>query len=408
MPAVSQPYTPVQLVENARALVPLLREHADEIDELGVLPRSVVTAMDAAGMFSIGIPGSHGGPAPVPVRQRTEVLMELGRGTAAAPWAVWADLPTSEYLHHFGEQTVAEVLATEHVGPLTGGSAFNLGTAVGIGTPTDGGMLLRGSWTFCSNARLAAWIFVGFTWTDESGAEQNSVALVPRKDFRVSDNWNVTAMQGSGSNSVYIEEDVFVPEYRIKPFMSGTEEEGLRVGATIMLDFAAITVGLALAALEVFTEKVAKRAPWGMPYAKMSEMPVVQSLVGRATTRINVGRTTLLADAQRVDDHLDSALVTTCGYDCIHIAHEMREVAEELRNVMGTSALSVGDPLGRCARDATALCLHGAVRQWSQESHGRLILGVEPPGEMSLSTLLGPGSLPKHTELIETDPRTRW
>jgi alkylation response protein AidB-like acyl-CoA dehydrogenase len=40
------------------------------------------------------------------------------------------------------------------------------------------------------------------------------MALVPKKDFRIVDNWHVTGLCGTGSKEVYVE-DSFVPDHRI-------------------------------------------------------------------------------------------------------------------------------------------------------------------------------------------------
>ncbi|HWI22338.1 MAG TPA: acyl-CoA dehydrogenase family protein [Baekduia sp.] len=406
------PNSMTSVVDEARGLVGLLRERGSEIDELGVLPREVVQAMDDAGMYRIGIPESAGGLGPVSISDRTETFLELGRGNASAAWSVWADLPTTEFIHQFGAEMADELYGTEHVGPLTGGSAFNLAQSVGVGQQVDGGYRLKGSWRFCSNSRLAAWVFLGFDWTDEKGDTKRSVALVPRADFSVADNWNVTAMRGTGSNSVFIKDYVYVPGHRVKSLeTAGTEAENNRLGLTIMLDVAAMLVGMALGAKETFVEAASKRAPWGQPYPTMSHMPFVQTALGRASSRINVARLALMSHARNADelgDGLGSEAVTTAGYDSIQIAHDMREVAEELRNVMGTSTFAAGDALGRFARDATGMCLHGAMREWSQESHGRAILGVEEPGEFSMTTSLTPPQIGEFDELIESDPRTMW
>lgn len=73
------------ILKNARALEPLLREQADEIERERRLTPPVVDAMRDAGVFRMPMPASWGGPQLGPVEQ-IEIVEALSRASASAGW----------------------------------------------------------------------------------------------------------------------------------------------------------------------------------------------------------------------------------------------------------------------------------------------------------------------------------
>src|SRR5258708_12721099 len=73
------------LVERARQLVPHLRQHVKEMDQLGYLPEATVQELQDAGLFQLTTPRIYGGHQ-VDVRTFLDVIAEIGRGDASTPW----------------------------------------------------------------------------------------------------------------------------------------------------------------------------------------------------------------------------------------------------------------------------------------------------------------------------------
>ena len=72
-----------ELVERARALVPMLRQRADEVERARSVPADIIQAFKDAGFFRILQPRRWGGWEMNPV-VFMRVLSELGRAASAA------------------------------------------------------------------------------------------------------------------------------------------------------------------------------------------------------------------------------------------------------------------------------------------------------------------------------------
>ncbi|HWI22413.1 MAG TPA: acyl-CoA dehydrogenase family protein [Baekduia sp.] len=389
-----------------------MRDRATEIDEVGTLTREVVEALDEAGVYRLGIPREFGGLHPISAREQVEVYFQLGRGNLSAAWSSQVNADGTLSVQDLGERAAEEVYRGGHVGPLTAGSLFNVAHAVGVAERVDGGLMVHGSWSFCSGIRAAAWLQAGVVCNEPDGTQTSHNVLVPRSDFKIADDWHVSGMKGSGSNSAYIPEPVFVPEHRIDSLQFDFEEEGVSLPDPFMaLRVPSMMVGAAQGALEVFVEKIKSRAPWGQPYTTIADMPTVQTLVGHVDGRVYAARTALDSWAEQMQQGvLSGGLGDRFGTSLLSIINEMRDLINEMRDIIGSSTAGDHDTLGRFARDATTICLHGVHRySWWAETYGRAMLGIDPPQEPGFTTSLSaPKVVTTHTELIETDPRTMW
>ena len=85
-PAVA-PAAPASALEAARAVAPLIRDSADEIEKNRELPRAVFTAIADAGLFHIAVPRAIGG-SEIDFPTYVQVMEELGKADASTAWAV--------------------------------------------------------------------------------------------------------------------------------------------------------------------------------------------------------------------------------------------------------------------------------------------------------------------------------
>src|SRR3954464_2216090 len=74
-----------ELVERARALLPLLNEHADANDASGELVAPVVDALHDGGFFGMWVPQSLGGSELMPL-DSLKVIEELTYGDPSVGW----------------------------------------------------------------------------------------------------------------------------------------------------------------------------------------------------------------------------------------------------------------------------------------------------------------------------------
>src|SRR5436305_16746 len=76
-----------QLLQAARALVPRIRAAADEIERERALPRDLVAALAAAGLFTQLVPRSVGG-AELDLPSYSQVIQALAAADASTAWCV--------------------------------------------------------------------------------------------------------------------------------------------------------------------------------------------------------------------------------------------------------------------------------------------------------------------------------
>jgi alkylation response protein AidB-like acyl-CoA dehydrogenase len=410
---------------NATALIPLLRERGSEIDRQGKLPDDVVLAMHEAGVWKMGSPVAYGGFAPMSVRETLEIITEIGKGNSSAAWAAVINIFTAQVLD-FPERGVKEFFKLGHIGPFAGSSVFNLSHAEGIARKVDGGYMVKGAWSFSSNIRNAAWEVGGTTVVDDHGQEVDRIhVMIPVSQLKIADDWQVSGMKGTGSNSAYTDEEVFVPEYRtlnmserLKQVLgegSALQDRPIAGLASAMTSgLGAIAVGAALGALEVFVSKAKARKPWAQAYPTIAEMPSTQILVAKVRTQISLAQATLERSSEWADrisaGELDVQVKiaeTDAYHEMVFCVNMLRDAIAELRNTMGSSTAVEHDLLGRFERDVRVMSLHGGMRlEWWSESYGRRLVGLPPKQGVALESdprplAHAPGGAPtRNVELV--------
>lgn len=108
----------------AAALVPLLRKHAQEGEELGALAPESLKALSDIGAFKLTLPTDFGGHA-LGARDVVEIVTEFGRGDGAAGWMAFVAGGLRNILA-FPDQAVNEIFADgrDWVGPLAAGASI--------------------------------------------------------------------------------------------------------------------------------------------------------------------------------------------------------------------------------------------------------------------------------------------
>lgn len=197
-------------VASARALVPVLRERArDQWAQDRILDETVAD-MQAAGFFQMLQPKAFGGHETSPI-ESFEVAATLAEADASVAWVLGVVGIHAFHLAMYDEKAQAEVWG-ENTQTLIG-SPYAPRTARRV----DGGYLLSGRWSFSSGSDHCDWTFLGANIEGEPspppGPVGTHVLLLPRSDYSIEHNWNVSGLRATGSNDIVVE-DAFVPEHR--------------------------------------------------------------------------------------------------------------------------------------------------------------------------------------------------
>lgn len=207
-----------QLYRAARELVPQLRERTAQTATLGRLPDDTIDAMQAAGFFRIMQPARYGGFEMDP-EVFFRVQMILAEGCMSTAWVLGVVAIHNWQLALFDDRAQQDVWG-ENDATLLSSSYMPVGKVERV----EGGYRLSGHWGFSSGSMHCDWAFLGAMVppTEEGEAPDYRTFLVPRDDYKIVENWNVSGLEGTGSHDITVN-DAFVPEYRTHRSIHGFE-----------------------------------------------------------------------------------------------------------------------------------------------------------------------------------------
>jgi len=191
------------LVERARALGPMIADHAARHAETRRVAPEVIAAIREAGLFRVLQPRRWGGYE-LPPQVFADVQFELGRADMSTGW-VYGVLGCHNFqMGLFAEQAQIDVWSDNDAAMIA--STFQPG---GIATPVPGGYRFSGQWKFASGCDHADWVFLGGMLDGEF-----LTCLLPRDQYAIVDSWHVSGLKGTGSQDILVN-DVVIPEHRV-------------------------------------------------------------------------------------------------------------------------------------------------------------------------------------------------
>lgn len=376
------------LVERTRAIVPLLREHAMETERRGCLPDASIEALAAAGLFDLFKPRRYGG-LEVSLRTAVEVQTELGRGCGSTAWVV-SQLNGSALLGCLFPGRVREEIFARKDARVA--ASWSMPSRPSV-KRAKGGYGLSGLWSFCTGCRHASWILVMAPLEAEGEAPNPGMFLLPANQLGINDDWHVSGLNGTGSNSVAAA-DVFVPEHHVialaPTLQEGFVPEGLDgplyrmpLLAGMFLNAASSTLGMAQAVVEEFKARLPGRGIAYTFYASKVEAAVTHLQIAEATMKLDAARLLLSRGVDDVEQHAARGEIMQEGgrlrarMDAAYAANLCRQAIEILFGASGGSSLALSNPIQRMARDARALCQHGIFSlPTALETYGRSLVGL--------------------------------
>lgn len=385
-----------KILEEVRDLVPLLRSEGQKGEQMGELTPEVLQALNKAGVFRITLPVEFGGSA-LGVRDTVEIISEVARGDGSPAWLIVVSSGVRAILG-FPQQAIDEVLGLSKtwVGPLLFGASAPV--AGGSARKVDGGWMISGKWPFGSGCKHAAWGTAVVTHPDEQGHPRPAMALLPRDQVKIVDDWQVMGLRGTSSNSATVDGEAFVPDHRFVDFADAIatldrargQHEGIAfrytpLGVLPPLGFASLALGMARGALDCFVDQAKARKPFNLPYPTLAETPSVQMKAGEARAMINAARAIIHHHADEADqralrdDNYQPNETSELTMDVVYAIKTCSDVINMLQVALGSSTLSLNNPIQRFVRDIRVLTTHGALRYDPMaEINGRLVFGLAP------------------------------
>jgi indole-3-acetate monooxygenase len=380
-------------LEAARALVPLIREHADAGERDRRLPSPVVDAFRDRGIFSACRPRALGGGELDPL-SAIALFEELARADGSAGWCAMIGAAGG-----FLEAFLPKDEAISMYGPEAGAVTIGMLAPSGQAAEGDGGYRIRGRWALASGCQHADWLGATALVLDDDtprmspqGEPEMVVAMVPASDCVIHDTWHAAGLCGTGSHDVELRE-VVVPGGRcIRMPMRDSPHPGPLYRFSFLgflaSGIAATALGVARAAIDDFGRLAIRKTP--VESVRLSRRPTAQIALADAEAELGAGRAYLIdivgdtweavvdgqeiSLAQRARVRLAAASAVRCAARAV----------DAMYTVGGATALYRESRLQRCFRDVHAMTQHVAVAPHVRELCGRVLLG---DGEADLSTL---------------------
>ena len=374
--------------ERARGLQGLLDAHGPEIDRTRELTPEVVDALADQDMMRLLMPRSLGG-------QEID-LVTFCRTTEAL---AWADASTAWFVNQSNVSLATsvaamapEVAAAIFAGPRTGlawGAKHGNSKAIRV----EGGYRLTGTWSFGSGSRHTAWIGAHSNVQNPDGTPHlrygrpdDRTFLFPRDQAKVTDDWQVLGLRGTGSDS-YSVCDLFVPDQHAPARDAPEERQETGPLYVIMSNllyatgFCGVALGVGRRMLETYTQ-LARGKQNRAAVSAMANNQAIQREIGVMEARLSSARAFVheaagqvyaaaAAGTLDVDLRLRLRLATTYGMN------EAADVAVACYRGAGTTAIMDTAPFERRFRDAMSVSQHLQGMSAHLEMVGRHIIGCD-------------------------------
>jgi alkylation response protein AidB-like acyl-CoA dehydrogenase len=380
--ATERQLTAETILADARSLAARLRERSAEIERLRRLPDDVVAELRAAGVLSMAMPRSWGGPELTP-RQMCDVVEALATGDAATAWCGGIAADSGLYLAYLADDAARELYPRLDL--ATAGWIFPAGQAHRV----DGGYRVSGRWAFGSGITHADRVVCGCVEMADgapvlmpNGLPTWRVAIVPADRVTVVDTWRTTGLSGTGSHD-YVVDGLEVPARHTFSFFAGPRREGAlyRRADNFLSKLSGVALGVGRAALDFATAHLGTKV----------EMPSGQPAGANPRVRANLARAEALVEASRayvhrtLDDAWDALLTggePRAGDAALarQFAFEScREAVQLLYDTVGAASIyAERTPLDRHLRDLVTASQHVTAQERMREWIGELRLGGTP------------------------------
>lgn len=373
--------TPAEVVKRAESIAPTLVKRQAETEQRTYYAEDTHQAFSDAGFYRILVPRRYGGYE-FDIETFFRVVMALARGCPSTGWMYC--LGASHALvaaTFFGERAQAELFRTgEFIAPTTvvpSGSAEQDG---------NGDWIISGSWPYSSGAPYSTHsIHHTLVFPSPQEPPLPMMFVAPRQTYRVLDDWGQElGLKGTGSQTVTFQ-NARIPGYFAVPGMHlseaqvtestpgralhGNPQYGGGPLGFMMLESAALAVGMAQGALDAYGELMRSRTTLLPPVRSRAEDVDYQFWYGEAAGLIDTAEAAVSGAARRWRELAEKGPAgTTREADlritgvCRHaIKLAWRAVESYLFPTAGSSSVRHGERIERVWRDMSMQHTHAGL-----------------------------------------------
>ncbi len=374
---------PEELYRRAEALVPVLAERAPRCEALRHCPPETIEDLARNGLLQICRPAKYNG-----YEYGWDVLCEvnriLARGCASQAWVANVYNDHTQLVGAFLPEAQQEVWGADPDMRIAASIAPS-----GKARRAPGGAIFGGHFSFSSGIDYAGWLLCGGLLEEEGKPPKWHDFLVPKSEAKITDDWYVAGLTGTGSKSFVLEE-VFIPAHRFQDHIHS--DDGTGPGTTTnraavfrtprasvaALGFAALAVGAAEGFLTLYFDHTRARRGRGITVADFGS---TQMGLAKATAEIESAAAYLTATL----DHwvrlmerggsLSAQEKLKARFQAAFSGRKSLDAVHALFAASGGHALLDSNPLQRHWRDLMAICTHrGLYLDESAPAYGKSAL----------------------------------
>jgi 3-hydroxy-9,10-secoandrosta-1,3,5(10)-triene-9,17-dione monooxygenase len=364
--------SPQALVDRARAMIPALKARSAAATAQRRLTPETVREMRDAGFFRVLQPRRCGGYEMDP-QAFFDIQMALAEGCMSTAW-VYGVLGVHPFQLALFDPRAQEDVWGKDDATLVSSSYQPVGKVERV----EGGFRLSGRWGFSSGCDYCDWVFLGALVppSEPAGAPDMRTFLLPRRDYKIIEDWNVFGLQATGSHSISVEQ-AFVPEYRthraVDGFTGANPGHVANTGALYRVPWAQVfvravstaAIGALQGALDAYAAIAARRVSTNTGKATkldpnaLNAAALTHSAVLEMKTVLNRNFAEMMA-CVRAGREIPMNERVRYRYESAQVVRRCAELCDRLMPLLGGRAIYMDSPVVRYWLDINAARAHVA------------------------------------------------
>lgn len=384
------------MLEELKKILPAIAENAVKAEQMRMVPDENIRLLKSIKLHRALQPKAYGG-LELSLPEVADCVAALAGACGGTAWAFSLLITHNHQMSMFSKQAQDEFWGEDP--DATASSSI---APFGKVTETEGGVLFNGDMKWSSGCDHAEWAILGFLRDNaETGEKDYCFGVVYKSDYEIIDDWYSAGMKPSGTKTLRLNEDTFIPEHRIekaKDMMTGKSSGfGLYPDSKIYYapyrpyfasGFAAMALGIAERMLQVYKNLTKNRTRAYTLAASGKEIPPLMRLA-ESTHQVGAARAFLektwqehkeFGEQHRYPNDEELAFWRTNQAYAVKMCCE---AVNRMFEVSGGSTWIHDNEIQRLWRDVN-MCAAHAYTDYDvcKQILGRSLMGMEPDPNM--------------------------